>query len=402
MRYREATRRVRGLDSRYGIGGTYPRGQPPALAEATFAHRMPSTPRILFVVDRPELNGGNKQISLFAEALAREGYAAAVAAHGPRPGWMDFDGAYYDAETRELEQAGHFDLAIFTYVFSYRLRPRIACARMAHFCQGFEGFAPHLAEQAGEIEDFYRAIPDTICVTEKLADLCRTRFGKRCAVLPPIVEDRFAPMDRAPPGAVKRVLVPGIYEMYTKGVRQALDALALDASRTPVEVVRLSTFPQSDEERVRYAPTRFLCGESPAGVAEAMRDMDLTVTLPTGEEGFGLPALESLASGIPVVCSATDAYRDLLASGAARTAEPATVENYADLIDRVLRTPSLWHEMRLRGIEIAATYRLSSCRVQIAATVGAMLAAAPEPPASDRRDVPRKRKFNLFGRRHSN
>lgn len=323
---------------------------------------LPSSARLLFVVDRPELNGGNKQIAMVAEALAQEGFDAAVAAHGPRPSWMDYSGAYYDAETDALDRAGDFDLAIYTYVFSYRLRDRISSRRVAHFCQGYEGYAPHLGPFKDEIEHFYRAIPETICVSEDLAALCRDRFGKRCAILAPMVEDRFQPADRPPPGRVKRLLIPGIFEMYTKGVELALDVAREVAARNQVEVVRLSTFPQSDAEREGWAPSRFLSGEPPAAVAEAMRSVDLTLTLPTGEEGFGLPALESLASGVPVVCSETSAYRSILAAGGARTASPPTVASYANLALTILNDPDVWRDMRRRGLADAAGYRLGARR----------------------------------------
>jgi glycosyltransferase involved in cell wall biosynthesis len=166
--------------------------------------------------------------------------------------------------------------------------------------------------------------------------------------------------------------------MYTKGVVLALEVAARVGERLDIEIVRLSTFRQSDEERRRFAPSRFLCGEPPAAVADMMRTADLTLTLPTGEEGFGLPALESLASGVPVVCSPTSAYRDLLASGGARTSSPPTVDAYADLVAAILTDPSAWLDMRRWGLVVAGRHRVAARRARLRHIADRILGGSPD------------------------
>jgi glycosyltransferase involved in cell wall biosynthesis len=72
-------------------------------------------------------------------------------------------------------------------------------------------------------------------------------------------------------------------------------------------------------------------------------------------EGFGLPALESMARGIPVVASCTPAMGEIFA-GAAFLVEPRDEMDVADAIERVLGDAALREGMVRRGRMLAARY----------------------------------------------
>lgn len=105
------------------------------------------------------------------------------------------------------------------------------------------------------------------------------------------------------------------------------------------------------------------------GVATAVRytgyvaDADLPAlynlaelfVFPSWREGFGLPPLEAMACGTPVVASDRPAMPETLGD-AALYAPPNRPDLLADVIERVLSDPALSADLRGRGLAQAARY----------------------------------------------
>ena len=72
-------------------------------------------------------------------------------------------------------------------------------------------------------------------------------------------------------------------------------------------------------------------------------------------EGFGLPILEAMACGTPVVCSSASSMPEL-GGDAARYFDPYDTHGMAAAIAAVLTDPDLRAEMRKRGLEQAARF----------------------------------------------
>jgi glycosyltransferase involved in cell wall biosynthesis len=77
---------------------------------------------------------------------------------------------------------------------------------------------------------------------------------------------------------------------------------------------------------------------------------------PSLMEGFGLPVLESMALGCPVVTSAGTATEELVAGGAGLTVDPEDVGSIAGGIGRLLDDEDLRRRVRRAGIERARAY----------------------------------------------
>ena len=99
-----------------------------------------------------------------------------------------------------------------------------------------------------------------------------------------------------------------------------------------------------------YAHDISCCGYVPYGYLPALyRSADVFVY--TSEyEGFGLPPLEAMAAGVPVVASDISIFQEIL-SNAAVLVNPRDVESIADGIDRILRDVDFRNILITRGEE---------------------------------------------------
>ena len=79
------------------------------------------------------------------------------------------------------------------------------------------------------------------------------------------------------------------------------------------------------------------------------------VAFPSLHEGFGLPLLEAMACGVPVVASNTAALPEV-AGGAAVLVDPLDIDALAQAIARVLRDEALRGRLREDGIARAAKF----------------------------------------------
>lgn len=99
-----------------------------------------------------------------------------------------------------------------------------------------------------------------------------------------------------------------------------------------------------------------------------VEDRDLTAllsgaslfTLPSLYEGFGMPVLEAMACGVPVLCSQTSALPEV-AGDAALLVDPCDTQAIADGIAELINNPSLRQQLRERGLTRAAHYTWERC-----------------------------------------
>jgi glycosyltransferase involved in cell wall biosynthesis len=105
---------------------------------------------------------------------------------------------------------------------------------------------------------------------------------------------------------------------------------------------------------------------------ELFRDARMLV-LPSLEEGFGLPVLEAMASGVPVVISNRGALPEV-AGNAATPVDPLNIGALATAMERLL-DPSAAHEAIDRGRHRAAEYSWDACAESARSAYRAAIAA---------------------------
>jgi len=82
--------------------------------------------------------------------------------------------------------------------------------------------------------------------------------------------------------------------------------------------------------------------------------------MPSFIEGFGLPVLEAMACGTPVVCSRAASLPEV-AGNAAEYFEPTSVENLAAAMEAVLSSTERQAELRRKGPERAKLFSWEEC-----------------------------------------
>ncbi len=109
------------------------------------------------------------------------------------------------------------------------------------------------------------------------------------------------------------------------------------------------------------------------------------VLLPSEREGFGLPVLEALACGTPIVASDIAVLREV-GGTAVDYCAPEDIDAWTSAVVRVLGErrddPALWRARRTAGIERAASFSWSHYTDDVVALYRRLAAAVPQTAAA--------------------
>lgn len=226
----------------------------------------------------------------------------------------------------------------------------------AHYCQGYEGQIAELNDRHAAIAEAYRTPLPCIVVSPFLAELVGSRFGRPCRVVPPSVSPLWHPRLRLAPHRPARIVVVGHFEFPLKGVRTALGAVRrLREGGLGCHLIRIAQWPQTAEERATLAADEYHQLIVPDRVAGIFRGADLLLAPSREGEGFGLPLLEALASGLPAVASNISSHRGFAATAAALVPGDDT-EAFAREARAILLQPARWRRMRRLGVAAARRF----------------------------------------------
>lgn len=228
----------------------------------------------------------------------------------------------------------------------------------------------------GQTERAVRSAEAIVVPSVATASDLRTRFGvpdEKIAVIPHGVADLFQP---AEPAVVERLRarlgLAGPYLLFVGTIepRKGLDTLLRAFARLAPRAAGANALSLVLAGRRGWLDQPIFDLVERLGLGEQVRFLDAladaelpalytgaeALVLPSRYEGFGLPVLEAMACGAPVVCSTAGALPEV-AGDAALLVEPEDDAGLAATLERLRADAGLRADLRARGLARAAGFR---------------------------------------------
>jgi len=333
--------------------------------------------RIAYLLASGELFGGNKVILMQAEGLARRGHHVTVVSPDAAPDWFPLMRAHFERSSfRDSHALEAADVRVATFFRTVHAALDGARGPVFHLCQGYEGGLTYYREIWNEIADIYRLPTRKLAISGVLAELLtREGFGPVANVGQAFDGADFFPGPPRPAADPPVVLVVGPLEIDSKGVDVALrglQAFRRDGGRFRLR--RVSYFPPGAAERSYGLADEYHHRLAPERMPFAYRASDVFIGATRPEEGFGLPSLEALACGIPVLLSDVPGQREI-GAGAARFFPDGDAEGLAAALPDLL-TQEARAAARTAGPAAASKYDTALVAERLEAAFRAALGEA--------------------------
>ena len=187
----------------------------------------------------------------------------------------------------------------------------------------------------------------------------------------------YQAVDPGPPGMLPAALAPGDYLLAVgrvesrKNIAALLDAHRRAATGLPLVIAGPEGHWRSPSERRRvhalmHSPDVIRLGWQDDATVAALIAGARALVMPSLAEGFGLPAVEAMALGVPALASATGAAAEI-AGDAALLVDPHDRTALADAIRRIASDVPLRTRLIAQGHERAAQFTAESFAARLAA-----------------------------------
>lgn len=263
--------------------------------------------RIAYLIEDTAQSGGVRVVMAQADALIARGHRVRIVTKGAPVRWRPSTAEWVYLKDFAQYDAGDDDFVVATFWLTVPVALQLAVARAVHLCQGYEGAFSVYQSIRSQIDDVYRLPLPKLVVARSLVEICQ-QFSSDVTYIGQIVEDEFfrdgAPPVRQPP----RVLLIGQAQADLRGIPDGYAAVAhARALGAETTLVRVSPWLPAPDEPTENAH-EFHVALKTDEMTRLMHGCDIFVGPNHSEEGFGLPAAEAMASGIPCVLTAIPSF----------------------------------------------------------------------------------------------
>ena len=321
---------------------------------------------ISYLVEDTEQSGGVRVQLAHADALIARGHRVRLVTKGLPLTWRGSSAEWvYVDDFRQYDASGE-DFVIGTFWLTVPFAYEIAGARAVHLCQGYEGSFSAYESIRDQIDAAYSLPIPKLVVAKSLIPVCQ-RFTDDVTYIGQVVEEEFyrraTPRENEPP----RVLVSGQAQADLKGIHEAYGAVAHARwFHQKLDLIRVSPWAPSSDEPLDSVQ-EFHVALTTAEMTRLMHSCDVLIAPNHRQEGFGLPAAEAMAAGIPCVMTAIPSYlsfdeeqRDY----ALFAPEQNAVELGEKLIE-LLSDEELRQRLRERGRAVAEQWRVQNVAARL-------------------------------------
>jgi hypothetical protein len=327
---------------------------------------------IAYLMEDTALSGGIRVQLAQADALIARGHRVRIITKGLPLTWRPSRAEWVYVDDFNTYDARHDDFIIATFWTTLSAAWAIAPEKALHLCQGYEGSFTAYQPIRGEIEAAYRLPIPKLVVARSLVAICQ-QFTEDVTYIGQVVDDDFfrprTPAENEP----LRVLLCGESQVDIKGVGEGYGAAAHARwFHQKFDLIRVSPWAPSREEPLDSVQ-EFHVALNTREMTRLMHSCDVLIAPNHGEEGFGLPAAEAMASGIPVVMTSIPSYLsfDDVHDYALFAPQENAVELGEKLIE-LLGDGDLRQRLRLRGREVAEQWRASTVAERMETALSAL------------------------------
>lgn len=351
--------------------------------------------RIAYYIRNIGVSGGVKVVLQHVNMLKEEGYDVTLFTEQVKDSW-DLKEMPVVMEPDNLRDLSCFDIIVASVYHDVKKLFMKGARRLVHLCQGYEpidylsrisgesiteryqrrGFFSVLESQLDlvkfkrrirQIEAVYALPTYKAAVSKHLVELLEGKYGQRCALIQNGVDlNTFRPDQERTWGenGKIRLLSVGSAGVGFKGIADTIDAVELLKKKgIDVELIRVSPGLPTRRERESGLVHSYRTGLKEKEMADLYRETDVFISSSLEGEGFGLPAVEALASGVPSILTEVSTYKNFHDDpGFAHFVPTHSPEKIAAGVEKFINDVYFRSQCVEKGLRVATAFTLQKTK----------------------------------------